>query len=410
MTLDEIDKLLADWQSKLTLASNNLLELDGLTTYKRLSGDGGLSAAQLTGVTQTRVQPAIDSMGELWKSLQALNDLVNRAVETRKAIPRYWVSDNSLRAIEQMLTGPSIKLSAANTPLAQRGLLSGAEQSQIMTPEHLLNIMTQTFDATKRVVLDVDAAWTRLEPALAACDSEAKTLESIAQLLGQGTLPELTAVQERIRVATQLIQSDPLGVNTDLSREIRPLLSRVRDRLTELKAQREQVQGDLTRARSLLETLRGQRQQCIAALAECRAKIENPPGLREPLSETAVQDLAQWLTTLENTLQQGRWQSASVGVKRWQQTAETYLTAERVSFVANHSPIEACAEMRGRLSSLRAKAQAYGARGQTLDPALVALAGQAEQLLQRTPTPLAQAAAAVADYETRLARALARIP
>ena len=65
MTLDEIEGMLSDWQSKLTLASNNLLELDALTTYKRLSGEGTLPPARLTGVTQTRVQPALDAMGDL---------------------------------------------------------------------------------------------------------------------------------------------------------------------------------------------------------------------------------------------------------------------------------------------------------------------------------------------------------
>jgi hypothetical protein len=406
MTLDEIDGMLSDWQSKLALASNNLLELDALTTYKRLSGEGTLPPARLTGVTQTRVQPALDAMGDLWKSLQALNDVINRATEMRKAIPKYWVSENALRAIYDVLTGPTIQLSAAATPLAQRGLLSVAEQSQRMTPEQLLAIMGNTFEAAKRVILDVDAAWNRLEPDLATCESEARTLQGIADLLGQGTLPELTDARARIATAAQMVQGDPLGVSTDLSRAIRPSLQRVRERLSELKGQREQVQADLGRARTLLQTLRDQRQQCIAALSETRTRIENPSGLREPMGEGEVEDLAQWLTTLENSLQQGRWQPAAVGVKRWLQAAEAALAAERASCAANRSPVESCAELRGRLSSLRAKAQAYAARGVVLDVAMNALAAQAEQLLQRKPTPLDQATPLVIEYETRLNRAL----
>jgi hypothetical protein len=408
MTLDEIDALLADWQAKLSLASNNLLELDALTTFKRLTGDGSLPPAKLAGVTLSRVQPALDAIGELWTSLKALNDVVARATDMRRTIPKLWVSESALRAIYTILTGPSIKLSAAVTPLAQRGLLSGAEQQATMTPTDLLGIMSRTFESAKRVILDVDAAWTRLEPDLADCEQETQTLQSIADLLGEGTLPELIAVRQRVLAAGQLVQSDPLGVNTDLSRGIKPLLQAVRDRLSALKVQREQVQTDLSRARQLLVAIDDQHAQCVAALRECRERIENPAGLREPLNQTAVDDLRHWLTTLEDTLKQGRWQPAGVGVKRWLQTAEGTLAAEQQSCTANRSPVEACAELRGRLGSLRAKAQAYAARGIALQPDVAEIATRAEQTLARKPIPLAQATALVSEYEQRLALALAR--
>jgi hypothetical protein len=407
MTLDEIDTLLADWQAKLSLASNNLLELDALTTYKRLSGDGGLNPPKLTGITQSRVQPTLDAVAELWKSLQALNDVVARAAEMRKSIPRLWVSDNALRAIYDLLTGPSIKLSAAATPLAQRGLLSGAEQHTTMTPSDLLDIMGRTFESAKRVILEVDAAWTRLEPDLAACDEEANTLQSMAALLGETALPELIAVRQRLGTASQAVLCDPLGVNTDLSRGIRPLLQSVRDRLVALKGQREQVRADLGRARQLLTALAEQRAQCTETLRQCRERIANPQGLREPLTQTAIDDLTRWLTTLEETLKQGRWQPAGVGAKRWLQTAESYLAAEKQSCAANGAPLETCAELRGRLGSLRAKAQAYAARGIALPPEVTALAAQAEQLLGCKPAPVDQAMGLVTEYEKRLALALA---
>ena len=408
MTLEEIDALLADWQAKLSLASNNLLELDALTTFKRLSGDGSLPPAKLSGVTQARVQPALDAVGELWKSLQALSDVVARATEMRKAIPRLWVSESSLRAIHALLTGPTIKLSAAVTPLAQRGLFSVSEQHETMTPTELLDIMGRTFDAAKRVILDVDAAWTRLEPDLAACEDEARTLQSMAELLGEGTLPELIVARQRIAAAGQWVQCDPLGVNTDLSRAIKPILQTVRDRLSALKAQREQVRGDLARARQRLAAIQEQRAQCVEALRDCRERIDNPAGLREPLSQTALDDLANWLTTLEDTLKHGRWQPAAVGAKRWLQTADSYLAAEQQSCAANRAPVETAAELRGRLGSLQAKARAYTSRGIALAPDVAELAHRAEQSCARRPVALQQATALVTEYEKRLALALAR--
>ncbi len=408
MTLDEIDNLLADWQAKLSVASNNLLELDALTTYKRLSGAGNLPPAKLAGTTLSRVQPALDAVTELWTSLQALNDVVARATEMRKAIPRLWVSDSALRAIYEVLTGPSIKLSAAVTPLAQRGLLSVPEQHTTMTPTDLLALMSSTFEPAKRVILEVDAAWTRLEPELAACESEARTLQSIGDLLGESALPELVAVRQRLAASQLLVQSDPLGVTTNLAQGIKPLLQAVRDRLGALKAQRDQVQNDLSRGRQRLQVLNELHEQCCSALAECRNRIANSSGLCEPINQTALDDLATWLKTLEDTVQQGRWQPAGVGIKRWLQTAEAYIATETSSYQANKNPLEMCAEMKGRLASLRAKEQAYAGRGIVIDADTEGLATKAERMLALRPTPLAEAAALVTEYEKRIALAMAR--
>ena len=57
MTLDLIDKALADWQTKLTLASNNLLELDDLYAYKRLCGNVGDPAPRLPASRRRRSRP-----------------------------------------------------------------------------------------------------------------------------------------------------------------------------------------------------------------------------------------------------------------------------------------------------------------------------------------------------------------
>src|SRR5437868_1878165 len=128
MTLDEMDAQLADWQARLALAGSNLIELDDLFTYKRLRGEVGETPPLLTGVTATRVIPALAAIQDIWQYLQMLQDLLRRAQELRKTV-RLWTQERILLEIQQMLNGPSLSLGTTQKPLALRGLLSSARQT-----------------------------------------------------------------------------------------------------------------------------------------------------------------------------------------------------------------------------------------------------------------------------------------
>ena len=60
--LEQIDQLLADWRKKVDFVGHNLMDLYGLPTYQRLSGTSGFPKAQLTGITEARVTPALEAM------------------------------------------------------------------------------------------------------------------------------------------------------------------------------------------------------------------------------------------------------------------------------------------------------------------------------------------------------------
>ncbi len=62
MTLEEIDRALADWDSKRTLASQNVIELMDHPTYNMLTGTGGFKATKRTGITEARATPALKSL------------------------------------------------------------------------------------------------------------------------------------------------------------------------------------------------------------------------------------------------------------------------------------------------------------------------------------------------------------
>lgn len=399
MTLEQIDNALDEWRTKLRLATDNLLALDDTLTYKRLEGKDGLPQTRLSGRTQIQVTPALAAMRDMFEQVNRLSDLIDRATEQRKALPRFFPSDAALRAIEQLLTGPSIKLPSLQTPLAQRSLVSAAETAQAITPSRLWELMAQAFELARTAITAVDSAWSQLEPLLGDCETQAMALQRLAETLGEANAPDLIALNDKLAGLRTRVESDPLGVTADFDSEVRPLLARVSARLKESARARDRIQGDLAQARTLLGQLNVLHQQCLDALDECRRQIADATGLQAGLNPDWLVELAHWLDTLDEALRQGRWKASRIGLDRWLQTLGQYADAERAACQANNAPIELRAELRGRLSALKAKAQA---RGMGQDAALIALAGQAETLLRQCPTPTLRAAQLVQDYEMRI--------
>lgn len=403
ITLEQIDRELADWQARLSLASSSLLELDDMPTYKRLQGD--LDAPPvLLGVTQARVVPTLGAVTRLWRYLQLLNDVLKQATELRAAMPRLFGAENVLGKIFNLLHGQSIHLPPLETPADQRGLLTASQVPQATSPDLLLTAMTHVYDEVRNTILAVDAAWNRLEPALATANQDANQLRQLAEALGEGALPEVAAVQSRILQLQEAITSDPLGVTADFDRDILPLLQNARARLEAISHQRRDTETDLRHARDLIFQLRDAHNQCEQALNQTREKIVAPQGLRAPLDPNAIDDLEGWLGTLETTAQTGRWKAVRIGLDRWLPAANASLESERAALAANRAPTDAVAELRGRLSALRAKAQAMQSRGQVLDAELPTIAREADTRLQTVPTELAQANRLVTEYESRLSR------
>ena len=401
MTLAEADAQLADWQAHLARAGSNLIELDDLFTYKRLRGEIGETPPLLTGVTATRVIPALAAIQDIWQYLQLLQDLLRRVQELRKTV-RLWTQDRILHEIEEMLTGPSLSLGTTQKPLALRGLLSTSVQTEMVTPNDVLLFMTRAFEMAKDTILEVDGAWKRLEPTLSDFEAQLTTLSANAVALGSDAEAELAPLRAKLKTLYARVVTDPLGVNSDLAKEFRPAADRVRARLDEIVRKRDEALALKDRADALLMELKETNRRCAEALTECRAKIAGSTGLRAPLPASSVDDLQNWLQTLVQTLQKGNWQAALVGLNRWLESGQEHLVRERASLAANTAPLDSLAELRGRLSSLRAKSRSYAQRGAPADPALESLAMEAEHLLNIYPAPLSEATSAFNAYDKRL--------
>ena len=408
MTTEEIDRLLAVWRDNISVSSQNLLALDDMHTFKRLKGDGSLHAAQLTGVTAARVPPALEAVARLFHYTQLLNDMMERAGRIRDAMPRLFASDRSRAQLEALLTGASIDLPPIKTPLSQRGLLSDAEKPSAITPDHLLEVMARTFQLAKSVILEVDEAWSRLEPELSAIDDEAARLAQAASAEGGRNLPELSALQSQIAVLRGKIETDPLGVGADLRREITPLLEIARVRVDQLVGAKVRVQAALARARNLMTEIESCHRESLAARDLCRRTIEEPTGLLPTLEASAPAQLNEWLQTLEATYHQGRTHPAEIGLQRWNDAANSSIVIARDSLKSSQAPVELLAELRGRFAAQKNRLRLSMPPGATLDPALDAIGRLAGRLLDADPVPLQRATSAVQQFENRLREVLHR--
>lgn len=394
MTLEQIDAALLEWKMRISRAAGNLLELDDSAAYQRLR----TSAHALTGRTRAQIGPALPLIDGLWQSQQQLTDIINQAEALRPALGKLWTHEGERKQIEFLLFGESVQVVSAQTPFAQRGLLSGPEPSRGITADALLARMSQHFAVVKDAVVALEAAWNRLDQILMAADTEAGDLQSLADTLGMSLQAELGAMRRDIAGLRGQAQADPLGAAADFAAGLTARLGQIRSTLQTMQQQRDQLDRGLRQAGTLLAETRRLEQSCQALQAECRDKIV---GFAEA-SPALPADLASWLTRVETAHQNRQWKPAQVGLERWLEGANAAHTEFAACCASASALLARREELRGLLRALQAKAGAKEAHGASLDPALPALARDAEQLLHGGPTPLDRAAALVSEYERRL--------
>lgn len=396
---EQIDQLLADWKTRLDLASQNMLALQGLTTYQRLAGEAGFPKAQLTETTAIQVSAALDAMNQVFQYFDLLLATISRAAALHRQVPRFLGSDQKLQAVEELLIGQSIQLSVVQVPLAQRSLLSAAETTCTVTPDNLLAMMTLTFETARDTILAIDVAWSHLELTLSQVEAEIQALRQQANTLGGNNLTDLRAIQQAIAPLRDRVTTDPLGVKDEFEQQIQPLIERVKDSLNQVLQQHNQIQNGLAIAHTLLQNLTELNQQTHTAYAESLEKVTDHSGLQPSLPADHLDALCQWLSRLETRFAEGLVSPIQVGLENWTAKVKAAIAIEQCAVTANRRPLETRRELRGRLEALKAKALA---RGRAEDPILADLSAQAKQILYTRPTDLAKAIELVTQYEKHL--------
>lgn len=380
----EIDDVIAKWNRDFNLATKNILELMSDPTYVWLAGEGSHPPAQLEGLTESEVRPAIKKLDELWQLFPVLKKLLEDVNQLHQNLGFFGMYDDLLE-IQRLIEGKSIEI-VIKTTYEQRGLLTPDEITRAATPRQILQSMIDGYDRVKAIVVKVSNAIARLDGRLNQITDEVVKLRNIAVRLSESVL-ELNSLETKVTALREKIYSDPMSVADDADQTIRPAITTLQKRLEELQIEHTRVESALSLSDGMLTELGEAFIKASTANEEriARLLVEKTDNLPALFASTVIADLQRWLDRLKVTFQQGRWRASSLGMDNWKVQVDARLTQCRSITVENERLIHRRQELRGLLDSLRAKAVDTG---MAEDESLNQLYNQAYELLYSRPTPM----------------------
>ena len=403
LTLAQIDRLLMEWQQKGDAANQNLLDLYDLSAYQRLSGMGN-PPRNVTGITQQQASTALTAIDRLFEYLELFNHQIDRARKLRRELPSLFISDLQLHAIEHLLVATSIDLPNRQVPLSQRDLSGSNYQSRSISLTELMERMTIAFAIARDTFVAVETAWTELAAQTIATHQSLVELQQLAQKNRVSVPDSLLNAQVSFADLQLEIDGDPLGTSRNLTRELMPLIARIRAELVTVAQQYQQLQSDLAIAKHSLDRLSQLNRDSIDSGAASQTKIVHNLPIVAPLPADELIELARWLERLVIKFESGIIAPVRVGLTNWLSKVQAYTIAAEAALATNHQPLAIRQELRGRLDALTAKSLA---KGQAEDPVLTDVATQARQALYSSPTDLNLAIDLVRKYEQQLNHRLA---
>jgi hypothetical protein len=376
----DLQRYLRELQARAGAIEEDLADLQGSLTYQLLF-DGG----QLAGVTQSRLEPAIGAVGNLWLGFAVLCDLLAEAASIVAAGSGTELDD--LRNVEWLLFDDSVDLDGRQ-----------------LTPDELLRELVHALSTTAQVIEEVDDVWRHTVPALARCEEEVAALAAQASELGTPQQVDGLA-QLRVQVGWLRGQAarDPLGVVEEFDGDVLPRLEQARQQLGEERDQQLAVAAEIAQAQARLTELRELHARVVEEAGSLWAKIAAPRGLLAPPTTTYLSEppmgLEPWLARLEALCHSGSHRPVRRGLASWMRAADAARAGELEVLEANRGPLRHRQELRGLLSSLQAKAAALGVGR---DAGLADIGSRARAILYAAQTDLDEAAAVVREYGDRL--------
>jgi hypothetical protein len=368
----------------------NLLDLDG-SFGKRL-----LAGASLTGLTQQRWESAAAELAALWETFTAYSAVVDRAGELVASGPRR-PPPARLAEIAKLLGGPSVELTRAQAPLAQRGL-TGSGKVQL-TLAAAVREMQGAFGRVADVTGAAEAVWNEAADCLQQAGAELAearrrtdgiTDEALADTLGQAEA-DLAGLRDQVN-------RDPLALWRG-GRMDRAGLDRLRQQASaavasaaRLAAVREDADRQIALTTAAVSTARAAYQDALAARQQVAAKILAGPLPGPP----PVAGLTSRLAGLDAIKAAGRWARLAAELEALRQQAAAAAQGCRGAQQAALALLERRDELRGLLEAYQARAARLGAAE---DSQLAVLEQRARELLWTAPCDLSAAGQAVTDYQ-----------
>jgi hypothetical protein len=389
----------------------NLLDLDG-SFGKRL-----LAGATLAGQTRKRWDAATAALTRLWEIFTAYSAVVDRAAE---ALARTRRPVLALAEVTDLLTGASVRLAGAASPVAQRDITGTADVA--LTLDAALREMKRAYPGVADVVTAAETVWNEVADQLQEVAGQLGEARRQASGVADDALNESLAVAEadlaRLR---DLLNSDPLAlyspayspapgsqaldsqgpysqapgrggrVDAEPLGRLRQQAAAVAVRASELARLRADADARIAAAAAAVSGARAAWQDAMAARDRAAFKIAAAlPATPE------VAGLADRLAALDGLKTAGRWTRLSSELDVIEKQAATTVTACRQAERDAAALLDRRDELRGLLDAYRARAARLGAAE---DTELEAGYERARDLLWTAPCDLAAAADAVTGYQ-----------
>lgn len=400
MSADEARSSLATRVAERDLIGTNLHALYDNVGMKLLAG------ATLTGATKKTWDGANADLAGMLEIFTAYSEILDRAAAMLGRTRRPAAA--TLAAVTTLLTGPSVRLAAAPTPLGRRRLTDTGRRELTLTAA--VKQMTDAFAKVSNVVTEAETVWDEITGHLGGIDDElGRARKHAGGLADEALTADLTAAEEELRGLRAVLNSDPLSfwhdgrVDTAGPQRLRDRVSAAAARAAELARLRADADRQLAKAARAVAEPREASRDAAAARAEAAEKIaaaDLPWGPRADAG-LATPALDGRLAAAQAMCANGQWSRLAGELASIERAAAAEVERLRAAEREARWLLGRRHELWGRLGGYRAMADSLGGAE---DPRLNAAYEQAETLLVNAPCQLTAAADAVTRYQKAVKR------
>lgn len=389
--------LVNQWKAHLTTITSNLMDLYQAESTKIIRVRLKDPVNGYRGVTKDKATRAVEALDHLLEQYESLAHVVDEAADLVK---KNGVFRNYEARINDLLNGPSVVLTQEQVALADRGLLDNEQRVVRATPAEVLNQMEQSFIQARDALSAIAEVTSKVGPRLAVLKDKITRLNDWAEAL---KVTSTTAVPD-VSQSLSDVERDPIGGAAEIGR-LEETISRRRDELQAIDADRKAVLAKVERGKTALAELQDLVVRSAAAFVEARRTIAPPEELALLGGDNAVTSLAEWLRTLEQNSADRRFAAVKVGMVKWERECNDRLNAAQASYDHNRALLDERVELKGRFKAISAKADILRSRGVVFGEAVEAASSQAKTVLDAVPFDIRTGRRLVEAFEAAVSAA-----
>ena len=338
MTIDQLDKAIADWRELLSNALANTGELKKLLVYQLIQ------QRELRGKSQERADEIQRLMTEVEGNAGLIGKQVKKAGEDRKEVPSFFGRQDAIDKIEQLLVGDTIVLDEEEIALKDRKLDGATSKTHYSSCAKLRDQMNADFDKLKKLLFELNDHWTRHNDAYNRCRADADKLVDEIAGSGEPQPDELTQLLARLDSTKKRTLIDPLAITESIETTTRPYIEKARQAVNQIAIKRQAVQSDVEQAVKDLEEVRILRGSAIQAIADNKATAR----VAEPES---TKDLQEWLDTIKDQMSKKQVNAARDGLRNWRNKLAQRKAACEQAIASAEAEARRVKEERGRVDA-----------------------------------------------------------